>query len=89
MKSDVWDVLFWIGMIVLIGYIVLKLLGIINTPDWVDLVPVITIVFIVGITYQKILGFMDRIYHRTGYLKRKLDKHDERLDKLEEKRKWE
>jgi len=29
-KKDVWSIIFWIGMIILIGYIVAKLTGIIT-----------------------------------------------------------
>ena len=82
-KIEIWDVLFWIGMLVLIGYIIGKLFGWINSPVWVDLIPVITITFLVGISYQKILGSLDRIYSRTDYLKGKLDEHGRRLDTLE------
>ncbi len=85
-KIEIWDVLFWIGMFILIGYIIGKLFGWINSPVWVDLIPVITITFLVGVSYQKILGSLDRIYNRTDYLKGKLDKHSDRLDWLEGKK---
>ena len=58
-KITIWDILFWIAMLILIGYILGKLLGLINTPEWVDLIPLITIVFLIGIFYQKVVAFID------------------------------
>jgi len=81
-------------MIILIGYIIGKLTGIINTPEWVDLIPLITLVFIIGAFYQKVNGFMEVMGGRTNYLKNNLDKisdkfieHDKRISFLEAKRK--
>ncbi len=93
-KFDVWDVIIWISLLVLVGYIVAKLAGWINTPDWVNILPLITLVFFSGAFYQKVLGFMDRIYNRTDYLKNSLDRvenklegHDRRIMSLETRRK--
>jgi ABC-type enterochelin transport system permease subunit len=93
-KINFWDILFWIAMIILILYIIGKLAGIINTPEWVDLIPLITLVFIMGAFYQKISGFMETMANRTNYLKNNLDKisdrlieQDKRISSLEGKRK--
>ena len=90
MKKDISDILFWIAMLILIGYIIAKLTGIINTPEWVNLIPMITIAFMIGIFYQKVMGFMEVIYNRTNYLKKNTDdikekiaEHDKRLIVLE------
>jgi len=64
-KKDIWDILFWIGMLVLIAYIIAKLFGIINTPEWLNLLPLITLAFVIGAFYQKVAGFMERILNRT------------------------
>ena len=92
-KITFWDVLFWIAMAVLVVYIVAKLTGLINTPEWVDLIPIITLVFIIGAFYQKVMGFMEMMSNRTSYLKNNLDKtldkvigHDKRISYLESKR---
>ncbi|MEK6844133.1 MAG: hypothetical protein AABX83_01775 [Nanoarchaeota archaeon] len=96
-KIEVSDILFWFFMLVLIGYIIGKLLGIINTPEWVSLLPLISLVFLIGISYQRIMNFMDRMFVRTDYLKNnlnnanegileirnKLVEHDKRLSILE------
>lgn len=80
-------------MIILILYIIGKITGIINTPEWVDLIPIITLVFMVGVFYQKVAGFMETMYNRTLYLKNNVDKisdkiteHDKRLSYLENKK---
>lgn len=78
-RFDIWDALFWFFMLVLVGYIIAKLLGLINTSDWVNLLPLISVVFLVGISYQKIINFMDKMFVRTDYLKNNLDKVNERL----------
>ena len=91
-KITIWDIIFWIAMAVLIIYIIAKLTGLINTPDWVNLIPLITIVFIMGAFYQKVLSFISRMHIRTDYfknntdninnnieIKKELSKHDKRL----------
>lgn len=72
-KFDIWDVLFWFFMLVLVGYIIAKLFGFINTPDWISLLPLISVVFLIGISYQRIMNFIDRMFVRTDYLKNNLD----------------
>jgi len=71
-KKDYWDVLFWILMAILVGYIILKIVGLINTPEWVDLIPIVF--------YQKVMGFMDIMYRRTDFLKTSLNEVREKLD---------
>ena len=78
-RKDILDILFWIAMIILIGYILSKLIGLINTPEWIDLIPLITIVFIIGVFYQKIINFIDIMYKRTDYLKDQIDNIKENL----------
>lgn len=73
-KLDIWDILFWIGMLVLIGYVIGKLTGLINTPEWIELIPIITIIFVAGVFYQKVVSFMDRMVVRTDYFKKNMDK---------------
>jgi len=89
-KKDIYDILFWLGMAVLVGYIIAKLFGLINTPEWVNLLPIISIAFVIGVFYQKLTSFMGIMYNRTDYLKRnidnvndKLSKQDNRIRKLE------
>ncbi len=89
-KRDMWDVIIWICMIILILYVIAKLTGLINTPEWLNLLPIITLIFLGGAFYQKIIVFMDRIDRRTDYFKRNIDnliekisEHDKRLFTLD------
>ena len=89
-KVTIWDIIFWVAMVVLIIYIIAKLTGLINTPEWVELIPLITLVFIIGTFYQKVVGFMQTMYKRTDYLKNnfgkisnKIDEHKNRISKVE------
>ena len=84
-KIDIWDVLFWIAMAVLILYIILKLLGIINTPEWINLLPFISLAFAIGVFYQKLIIFMDRMNVRTNYFKKGIDKVSEDVQYMGEK----
>ena len=83
MKIDIFDNLFWLMMVLTLGFLTLKILGIINTYGWVDYFPIFTLMFAVGIIYQKLINFISRIYNRTDYLKKKIDKFDSKIDKLE------
>ena len=92
-KVTIWDIIFWLAMIVLIAYIIAKLMGIINTPEWVNLIPLISLVFIIGAFYQRVLGFMHITNQRIAYLKNNLDKisgkiaeYDKRILSLENKK---
>ena len=73
MKTDIRDVLFWLLLTFTLLFIILRITGVINSPEWIDLVPLATIVFAAGIAYQKLIGSIDRVYLRTGYLKSKID----------------
>ncbi|MBU3923491.1 MAG: hypothetical protein KJ592_01090 [Nanoarchaeota archaeon] len=73
MKDYIYDILFWTSMSITILWIILKLTGVINTPEWVQLIPIITIVFTAGITFQKQLSFNNKMLNRTDYLKIKIE----------------
>ncbi len=84
-KFDVWDIIIWISLLVLVAYIIAKLTGLIKTPEWVNLIPVITLVFFAGAFYQKVLGFMERMFVRTDYLKKNLDNVNGQLNNISSK----
>ena len=73
MKKDIRDILFWLLLAVALGFIILKIAGIIGTPEWINYIPIVTIIFAAGIAYQKLIGFMNTMYRRTDYLKNKID----------------
>ena len=72
-EINIWDILFWLGMIILILYILAKIFGIINTPEWINLIPLITLAFVIGAFYQRVSGFMERMLNRTDYLKKNIN----------------
>lgn len=73
-EIDIWDVLFWLAMTITIVYIIAKLTGLINTPEWLNLLPIISLVFGIGVFYQRVTEFVNKIYTRTDYLKSNIDK---------------
>ena len=84
-KKDIYDIIIWIGMAILFFYIIGKLTGFINSPEWINLMPIITVAFIVGAFYQKAIIFMGQMYKRTDYLKSKLDFFETKLNNIENK----
>ncbi len=84
-KRDIWDIIIWVCMIILILYVIAKLTGLINTPEWVNLIPLITLIFLAGAFYQKIMGFMDKMYIRTDYFKKNFDNLIERHVEFDKK----
>jgi len=86
-KIEISDIIIWMSLLVLIIYVIAKLIGIINTPEWLTLLPIISLIFFAGAFYQKVLSFMNQMYQRTDYIKKKLDNHENRLSKLEKPKK--
>ncbi|MBS3088477.1 hypothetical protein J4402_01725 [Candidatus Pacearchaeota archaeon] len=82
-KIEISDIIIWISLLVLIIYVLGKLTGVINTPEWLTLLPIISLIFFAGAFYQKVFGFMNQMYIRTDYLKNRLDEHGKRISVLE------
>jgi len=78
-KIEVSDVIIWASLIAIVTWIIAKLTGLINTPEWLNLFPIIGFVFFAGAFYQKILSFMDKMYVRTNYFKHQIDDINQRL----------
>ena len=47
------DVIFWLALLLLAFWIIAKLLGLINTPTIVEIIPYISAVFIAGSMWQQ------------------------------------
>lgn len=84
-EIDIWDVIIWISLIILILYVIAKLTGFINTPEWINLIPIITLIFFAGAFYQKIIAFIDKMLVRTDYFKKNIDKLIEKDIELDKK----
>lgn len=74
-KLKIWDVLLWLGAILILGWALLKSFGIIHSPIWVEMVPYLGVgISIIGGAYK------------IGKISEKIDKISsikERFDKLE------
>ena len=77
-KIGLWDILFWILLLIAAAYVIGKLTGLIGSPMWLELLPIMSIIFAAGIVYGKLVSFMQTSDRRTGYLKNHLDKIEER-----------
>jgi len=85
MKKDIYDVLFWSLLAFALIFIILRIVGVINSPDWIDLIPLATIIFAAGVAYQKLVGIIEKVYGRTGYLKNKFDILESKVDTNEKR----
>lgn len=85
MDRDILDFLFWLMLALTLGFLILKILGVINTPEWINYFPIFTLMFAAGIAYQKLINFIGRIYNRTDYLKKKIDELDNKISSLNNK----
>ena len=73
MRKNILDYLFWIFLIIALGYVILKITGLINTPEWVSYIPIVSIIFAAGAAYGSLIGSVNKINARTIYLKDKTD----------------
>ncbi len=51
---SIWDALVWVALAIIIGWVILKILGIINTPLWLEYVPIYSAVYIAGWQINKL-----------------------------------
>ena len=91
-KISFLDILFWILLLIALGYVIGKLTGLISSPEWLELLPIISIIFAAGIAYRRLIFFIQTMDRRTNYLKIHLGKieekqaeSDKKLFSLEEK----
>ncbi len=85
MKTDIRDIIFWMLLGFTLIFIILRIIGIINSPDWIDLVPLATIVFAAGVAYGKVISSINMVYKRTSYLKKSFDNLSGKFDNLNNK----
>ena len=60
-RISFWDFLFWIALIILLLWVILKGLGYINTPAFVEIIPYISGIFIAGAIYQQFRNMQNDI----------------------------
>jgi len=57
------DIIFWIALIVLAVWIILKTLGIINSPAVLGIIPYISSIFIAGAVWQQFRNMQNDLHH--------------------------
>lgn len=80
-RFDYTDVLFWLGILLMTAWIIGKLLGLIQSPVWVDLLP-----FIAALVTILSIGLKaGRILQKLDYVVEGVDKLDKRVVSLEKR----
>lgn len=62
-KLSTWDWIFWIALLVLLGWALAKSFGLINSPIWVETIPIYTVIFMAGALWQKINMLTDDMHN--------------------------
>lgn len=53
-KIKIYDIVFWVSMLVIAIWIILKMFGVINSPVWIEMIPYLGIIFAAGSFYQSV-----------------------------------
>ncbi len=99
LKRKIYDWLFWLSLFITGLWFTLKIIGVIKTPLWLELMPVASVIFGAGIFFQKVehIGddlhdfklemheFRNRTEIKFDEVKAALHKHDNRLIRMEAK----
>ena len=78
-KTNIWDILSWVALGYILIWLILKVLGVINTPPIIEWSPAFAAVYFVGRTMQKIdnLEYISRKSHKNL---RRLEKNFQKLE---------
>ncbi len=49
-----WDILAWVALGLILLWVILKMLGVINTPSWLEYSPLLAVVYIAGWQIHKL-----------------------------------
>ncbi len=60
-ELSIWDVLAWVALGIIILWIILKITGVINTPLWLQYVPVYGAVYIAGWQIHKLASVSEDV----------------------------
>ena len=53
-KINIWDIIAWVALTIIIVWVILKVSGIINTPLWMEYIPIYSAVYIAGWQIHKL-----------------------------------
>ena len=79
---SIWDILFWLGLIILATWLVLKLSGVIQSPLWQDLLPTGGAIILILLSAWGKLTKIDNIEKDVRRINFKLEKFGESLTEL-------
>ncbi len=72
-RNKIYDIIFWTSLALIALWYFLKVFGIINTPLWVEMFPVIVAVFSAGAFFQRMFGDIQTLKHNVGSLDKRVD----------------
>lgn len=78
-----WDILAWIALGIIVIWLILKLFGVINTPLWLEYVPVYSAVYISGwamSTLVRAVQDIGRINRNLSFLNGKFNEIDKSIE---------
>jgi hypothetical protein len=91
-NTVIYDWIFWISLVITALWFTLKIIGVIKTPVWVELIPVGSIVFAAGVFFQKVEHISDDLHEFKADMNEfrrdvtaELKEHDRRLVRIEER----
>ena len=85
-KLNIWDYLFYLSLIVLTIWLILKSIGVINTPFWLEYgVPIVTIVITSLTFYKNILDSIGKLAINLATLNTKFSHLDSKVDNMNTK----
>lgn len=53
-KDKIYAIIFWTSLLVILVWVILKMIGVINSPVWIQLIPYFSAVFAAGAFFQSI-----------------------------------
>ena len=53
-KINIWDVLAWVALVMIIIWVVLKMVGVINTPLWLEYAPIWPGIYLAGWVVERL-----------------------------------
>lgn len=58
---SIWDIIAWIALGVIVVWVVLKITGMINTPLWLEYIPIYSAVYIAGWQINKLANVAEDV----------------------------
>lgn len=85
---DLTDILFWGGILIVIIWAIGKTIGLINSPVWVDMIPIygaVTTVVAISLKIGKILQRLEQVIKDVGNIQLEVKDIDKRVIAIETK----